>query len=148
VVARLLIDYWGRVAAAALAEYGGTIRYHLHPPVLRALGYRRKIAIGAWTDPVWRALARGKRLRGTRFDPFGRTAMRRLERDLVTEYEATVDEVLDGLSTDRLPIAVALCELPDQVRGFEDLKVQRADAMRQLRDRLLEEYRSRPGPSL
>ena len=146
-VARLLLDDSGRQAAAGLAEHGGTIRYHLHPPVLRALGYSRKIAVGAWTDPAWRALAMGKRLRGTRLDPFGRTAMRRLERDLVTEYEATVDVVLGGLSTDRLPIAVALCELPDQVRGFEDLKVQRVGEMRQHRDRLLAEYRSRPGPT-
>ena len=46
---------------------------------------------------AFRLLARLKRLRGTAFDPFGRTAERRIERRLLVEYEAMLDEVLHGL---------------------------------------------------
>lgn len=49
------------------------IKYRLHPPLLREHGLHSKISLGAWADPMFRVLARGKLLRGTRFDPFGRT---------------------------------------------------------------------------
>ena len=42
---------------------------------------------------AFRLLARLRLLRGTPFDPFGRTAERRAERRLIAEYEAVLDEI-------------------------------------------------------
>ncbi len=62
---------------------GARYRIHLHPPVLRALGMRRKLAFGRWFVPVLRMLRAGRRLRGTpRSTRSERTRVRRIERAL------------------------------------------------------------------
>ena len=81
--------------------------------------------MGTWAAPFFRLLARGKRLRGTPFDPFGRTRLRRLERALPGRYLAALEEALDGLTPERLDAAIALAALPDEVRGYEGLKLER-----------------------
>ena len=54
-------------------------RWKPHPPILRALGTRRKITLGPWFRPAYRVLREMRRLRGTMFDPFGHAAVRRVE---------------------------------------------------------------------
>jgi len=68
-------------------------------------------------------LARGKRLRGTALDPFGRTEERRLERRLIGEYEARIDELLAGVSMERHAIAVAIANVPGSIRGYGHVKL-------------------------
>ncbi len=133
-VARLLLDEDARDDINRIGT--GRVRYHLHPPVLRSLGVSRKIALGTWFDPALRTLARGKRLRGTMFDPFRWPEVRRTERQLPGEYRAAIDQVLRHLDRASLVRAVAIAELPDLVRGYEDLKLRR---VAQFRSRLARE---------
>ena len=91
--------------------------------MLRALGLDHKITIGAWAEPGIKALAKAKKLRGTRLDPFGRAEVRRVERELPGEYVAAIDAVLGRLSASNLAAAVALAGLADLVRGYEDIKL-------------------------
>ena len=77
---------------------------------------------GAWLFPALKVLARGKALRGTAFDPFGRTEERRLERRLIDEYEARVDELLAGVTPEKLPVAVAIAGVPAAIRGYGHVK--------------------------
>src|SRR5690606_26269704 len=71
--------------------------FHLSPPLLSridpATGRPRKYQIGGWIVGPMRLLARLKRLRGTRLDPFGWSEERRMERRLIEEYEASLDEL-------------------------------------------------------
>jgi indolepyruvate ferredoxin oxidoreductase len=69
------------------------------------------------------ALARGKRLRGTPLDPFGRTAIRRLERELRDSYREMVLRLAAGLTAQTYATAVAAAEAADLVRGYEDVKL-------------------------
>ncbi len=46
-----------------------------------------KTTFGPWMMNAFALLAKLKRLRGTAFDPFGRTEERRTERRLIGEYE-------------------------------------------------------------
>ncbi len=135
-VARLMIDPENLGEAQALAGSRGTVAWRLHPPLLKSLGLRRKIALPTWTRGFFRLLARGRFLRGTPLDPFGRTALRRIERALPAEFEAAIDRVLAGLSEARLEAAIRIAELPDQVRGYEDLTLRR---VAEYRARLQEE---------
>jgi indolepyruvate ferredoxin oxidoreductase len=130
-VARLMLDAGGMAAARALAVGELQFSWQLHPPALRALGLKRKIAVGSWAAPAVRALAAGKRLRGTVLDPFGRSRLRQLERALPAEYRAVVERLLIGLKPDRLDDAVAIAKLPLEIRGFEDLKLARANQYKQ-----------------
>jgi indolepyruvate ferredoxin oxidoreductase len=122
-VARLHLD--AALDARLRARFGEPIRvsWHLHPPLLRALGLRRKIEIGAWFAPAFKALRAMKGLRGTALDPFGHAAVRRVERELIGEYRGLVESALARLTPETHDVAVALAALPDEVRGFEDVKL-------------------------
>lgn len=114
---------------------GARASWKLHPPMLRALGMDSKITLGPRFAPALRALRSMKRLRGTKLDVFGLGEVRRVERELIPEFEQVVDALIDGLSTDTLALAVEIAELPDQVRGYEEIKLEN---VRRYRDRLAE----------
>jgi indolepyruvate ferredoxin oxidoreductase len=103
---------------------GAHLTYRLHPPVLKAMGRRKKVGFGPRTHVVLRALAKGKRLRGTWFDPFGHTRMRRLERQLGTHYEALVTGFVHTLTADSYDAALTAASAIDIVRGYEDVKMR------------------------
>jgi len=130
-VARLLTDAEGMAAAREVAGARGKIAWRLHPPLLRALGMKRKIAIGAWAAPAFRLLAKGKRLRGTLLDPFRWPRVRRVERELPAEYVRALDTALADLTAEKLDAVVALAELPDLVRGYEEIKLARVEQYRE-----------------
>ena len=122
-VARLSLD--PAVQATVRAQFGDGARmsYRLHPPVLRAWGMSRKLTLGPWFRPVFGALVAMRRLRGGRWDLFGYAQVRRVERALVREYRQVVDELIGSLTPDRHRVAVQIAELPDQVRGYEQIKL-------------------------
>ena len=129
-VARLVLDATGRVAVDEMLADGATLSYRLHPPILRELGMTRKLGLGTWADPALAALAAAKGLRGTWADPFGHTGVRRAERALPGEYRHALEGALEHLSVDNLADTVALAELPDLVRGYEHLKMDRVATFR------------------
>ncbi len=94
-VARLLLADESRAAAERVGGRGATITWRLHPPMLKALGRGSKLGVSEKVGrPMMVALAKAKRVRGTRFDPFGRTEMRRTERALIDEYGRQIDDEL------------------------------------------------------
>jgi indolepyruvate ferredoxin oxidoreductase len=110
---------------------GVKIRYQLHPPLLRAMGLKSKLAFGPWFDHAFRLLVRLKGLRGTGLDPFGRAEVRRVERALIGEYRGLVDKALVGLSPESHERAVRLANLPDVIRGYEDIKLRNVEKFRE-----------------
>jgi indolepyruvate ferredoxin oxidoreductase len=145
-VARLALE--PSLGAGLEAEFGPGARasWRLHPPVLRALGLKRKIALGPWFVPAFRVLRALRRLRGTPMDPFGRTRVRIAERELIEEYLGLVDHLIGRLSPATAALAVRLAELPDGVRGYEDVKMRTVEsyhqAMAELRAQLDEPPRT------
>ena len=129
-VARLLTEPAFEAHLAAEVPGGRKLRYRLHPPVLRALGRQKKIALGPWMRPVLRGLAKGKALRGTPLDPFGRTEVRRLERALRDEYRAMVLRLAGGLTAESYTTAVAAAEAAQLVRGYEGVKLANVEHYR------------------
>ncbi|MCR3721910.1 MULTISPECIES: indolepyruvate ferredoxin oxidoreductase family protein [Prauserella salsuginis group] len=113
-------------------EFGADARYQvqLHPPMLRAMGMSRKIGFGARSRSIFTLLRNARRLRGTGFDIFGRHPVRRMERELITEYRAAIDDALQYLTPDSLTTVVELAELPDQIRGYEQIKIDNVAAYR------------------
>lgn len=103
-------------------EYGSKakLRFHLAPPLFArekdARGRPVKKEFGAWMLPVFRVLAGMRGLRGTAFDLFGHTAERRMERQLIREFEAMLDSSLADLTT------AELRSLNERVSQFRDLR--------------------------
>ncbi|GAA3227337.1 indolepyruvate ferredoxin oxidoreductase family protein [Pseudonocardia petroleophila] len=129
-VARLLTDPAFEATLAAEVPGGTKRRYRLHPPVLKSLGRQKKIAFGPWMRPVLTTLARGRVLRGTPLDPFGRTGIRRLERELRDDYRAMVRGLAAGLTAENHATAVAAAQAADLVRGYEDVKLAHVERYR------------------
>ena len=126
-VARLLTDPSFRASIEETFEAVERVEFHLHPPLLRRFGLKRKIALGAWARPMLRLLASLRPLRGTALDLFGYSRHRRLERSLVDWYVGLVEQ---ALSLDK-ETAKLLCELPSEIRGYEGLKEASAAAAKQ-----------------
>ncbi len=127
-VARLLCE----TRRKAEAEFAGDLRltWHLAPPILTGTGSDgrpRKRAFGGWIERAFPLLAGLKGLRGTPFDPFGYSAERRMERDLIGRYEADLPRIL-GLAAGNSEAAAALLELPLAIRGFGPVKAATAEA--------------------
>jgi indolepyruvate ferredoxin oxidoreductase len=126
------------------------LNFHLAPPLLGdrdpRTGHLRKRSFGPMMLPVFRALARLRRLRGTPFDIFGRSEERRLERRLITNYQALVDEILARLSPANHSVAVELAALPLEIRGFGHVKEANLARAKEKETTLLARFRSAPSP--
>ena len=128
-------------------ERWDALEVHLAPPLLAekdSKGHLRKRRYGPWMLRAMRLLAPLKRLRGTAFDPFGRTAERRMERRLLTDYEALLDELVDGLDSDNHATAAELARIPQQIRGFGHVKEANVAYPKAAEAALLERWRARP----
>jgi len=125
-VARLYTD--GRFKAQIANQFEGAykLQISLAPPLFAGrdpvTGHLKKRVYGAWVLMGFGVLAKMKRLRGTPLDVFGYTRERRLERRLITDYEATVTRLLAGLGTDSHALAVEIAKLPLAMRGFGHIK--------------------------
>jgi indolepyruvate ferredoxin oxidoreductase len=139
-VARLYAetDFLDRVAAQFEGDY--SLHFHLAPPLLAKpdpnTGKVRKRKFGPWTMALFRWLARVRKLRGTRWDVFGRNQERRMERQLVADYAADVALLLERLDATTLPAATELANWPDQVRGFGPVKAKSVLAVQPHREAL------------
>ena len=132
-VARLHAD---AAFAAKIGEmFDGEVKlvHHFAPPILGktdAQGRPVKQAFGPWMHKALPWLAKLKFLRGTAFDPFGRTEERRTERALIQEYRASVEALLARLSKERLDTAVEIARLPLEIRGFGHVKAANLEKVR------------------
>ncbi|MGB8650056.1 MAG: indolepyruvate ferredoxin oxidoreductase family protein [Mycobacteriales bacterium] len=107
------------------------VTYNLHPPALRALGMDRKLQLGAWSRPALRLTARGRFLRGTAFDPFGRAEVRRVERELRASHTAMVERLIASLSEQTYATAAAAAGAAELVRGYEGVKLANVERYQQ-----------------
>ncbi len=115
---------------------GARVDYHLRPPVLRHLGLDRKLTFRRTAGPTFGALAGMRRLRGTPFDPFGRSSLRRLERQLRDGYETAVTGLCHSLDPATHARAVAIATLPEDVRGYGPVKEAAIQRLRSRPDAL------------
>ena len=144
-VARLL----GETHAKAAAEFDGDLKltYHLAPPMVSKIGADgrpMKKQFGAWMAKMFPMLAKMKGLRGTWFDPFGRTGERQMERALIREYEADMALLLTLVRDDTAEAALALTQLPLDIRGFGPVKEANARKAAKRREELLAVLRAEP----
>lgn len=151
-VARLYSDGSFRQQLAATFEKdsasGEKLRFefHLAPPLLAKrdphTGLPRKMSFGPWMMTAFGLLAKLKGLRGTAFDPFGRTEERRTERRLIADYDALIGEIVNRLTPENHALCVALAAIPEKIRGFghvkerhlKQAKAEEAELMARLRD--------------
>ncbi len=110
----------------ALYRNGYSVKYNLAPPLLAkrdpATGHLLKQQYGPWMLKAFGLLAKLKSLRGGPLDLFGKTEERRKERQMVEDYFALIAEIAGKLTRENYAAAVALAELPDEIRGYGHVK--------------------------
>jgi indolepyruvate ferredoxin oxidoreductase len=124
-VARLYTD--GEFQRALREQFEGEVEleFFMAPPVLsrgRDGQPPRKLRLGSWMMGAMKLLAHGRRLRGTALDVFGRTAERRMERELLRHYAERIQALLPALTPERLQLACEIAAVPLQMRGFGHVK--------------------------
>ncbi len=125
-IARLYTDGEFRRQLQEQFEGDYTLRFHLAPPLLAttdpSTGRPRKISFGPWMESLMRLLSHGRHLRGSMLDVFAWQAERRMERRLLTEFEALLALIARQLDANNDADALALVSLPEMVRGFGPVK--------------------------
>jgi indolepyruvate ferredoxin oxidoreductase len=128
------------------------LTFHLAPPLLarrnRTTGELVKMSFGPWMLTAFGVLAKLKFLRGTALDPFGYTAERRTERQLMRDYETLLDELTAKLSPENHDVAVGLAAIPEKIRGFGHVKQRHIAAAKADEAALLEQFRAGGGAPL
>lgn len=119
------------------------LQFHLAPPLLARrdphTGELKKSTYGPWIFKVFKLLARGKALRGTIFDIFGHTAERRMERQMLVDFEITMGKVLVQLTPQNHAVACQIAALPQTIRGFGHVKERNLQAARVTEEKLWEQ---------
>ena len=132
-VARLHTDATFLNQVNAMFEGDFKLNYHLAPPLMAKTndkGELQKQKFGPWMFTAFKLLARLKGLRGTPLDVFGRTAERHMERELIVEYKASIEQVLQTLAAENHALAVDIARLPDMVKGYGHVKERHVQAAR------------------
>ena len=142
-VARLFTDGAFRHQLDRAYEPGYKIRFYMAPPGSGA----KKRAFGPWLWPALRLLAKGRRLRGTRLDPFGWQGERQEERRLRHDYLALIEGVLAHLTPERHGAAVGLLAAVDAVRGFGHVKAAAIQAYDARLESLWQNFVQEPTPA-
>ena len=126
-------------------QFEGDYRIHLHlaPPLWarrNARGELQKRVYGPWMIRAFRVLASLRGIRGTWLDPFGHTAERREERDLIQRYRQTLRDVLERLTPARIETAVKIASVPEGIRGYGHVKQRHLRNARALDASLLRRF--------
>lgn len=145
-VARLYsqTDFVKRIADQFEGDY--KLTFHLAPPILNkadpVTGEPKKSLFGPWMMTAFKLLAKLKGLRGTAFDIFGYTDERKMERQLIADYEKTLDEVLSKLSAENYDLAVDIASIPEYIRGYGPVKHRHLIEAKKREAELLEKFRN------
>jgi len=145
-VARLYTDGSFKKKVESMFEGDYKLRFHLAPPLLAKrhseTGELTKSEYRAWVFGAFKMLAKLKFLRGGRLDVFGYTKERRVERQLISEYEQIIGELLVSLSADNHALAVRIASIPEDIRGFGHVKERNTEKAKAKQSELLALFRS------
>ncbi len=135
------VDY-DRAARDLGIDGAYSVTYHLHPPILRRMGLRRKLPMGKPYAVTFRALRSMRHLRGTPLDVFGRDPDRRTERAVIEEYEQLMNAQLGPRSKLSYGARVELAASALAIKGYGEIKEA---AVARWRDHVAE--LTAPGPT-
>ena len=120
------------------------LKFHLAPPLFSRrdfhTGELKKSTFGMWLLIAMKFLSRLKFLRGTIFDPFGKTRDRKMERQLIKDYELTLEKLLRGLSKKNHDVAIEIAKIPEMIRGYDLVKNRNVKSAKSQEKELLDDF--------
>jgi indolepyruvate ferredoxin oxidoreductase len=146
-VARLHTDKTFLNKVKSMFEGDITVKYNLAPPLLAKKddkGHLLKAEYGSYMRSAFGVMAKLKFLRGTAFDIFGYTQERKMERALIKEYEGMLEDLIQGLNTQNLALAVELASIPEMIRGYGHVKERHLEKARKVWDEKKAQWATQP----
>ncbi|MDC0737459.1 indolepyruvate ferredoxin oxidoreductase family protein [Cognatishimia sp. SS12] len=137
-VARMHLETREKAAKQFSGDF--KMKFHLAPPMLSKMGpggHPQKREFGEGMLRWFKLLAKLKSLRGTPLDVFGYTEERKMERALIKQYENDMAEVLPQQGDAAHDAAIALAELPMQIKGYGPVKAANEAKAAKRREELL-----------
>ena len=123
------------------------IKFHLAPPLFSPkdinTGKPRKITLGSWMLTIFSVMSKFKFLRGTFFDPFGKTKERKMERFLIKQYIDDLDLILENVNKKNIHLAIQITSIPEIIRGFGHVKEENINQAQEKREELLKSWHSK-----
>ncbi len=119
------------------------LTFHLAPPLLSSKndkGELTKTTYGPWMLTAFKVMAKFRGLRGSLIDVFGKTAERKMERQLREDYFAQVERMIGQLNATNYDIAVEIAALPEFIRGFGHVKEKSVHEVKSKEAKLLEQF--------
>ncbi len=148
-VARLFSDGSFRRQLETQFENWEKLEFHLAPPIMARrdpdTGKLRKQAFGPWMMRAFGWLAACRGLRGSWADPFARTEERRMEKALMADYMAVVDEIAASLTAGNRNEAILLAGWPERIRGYGHVRERSVKRSASDRAALLQAFRTASG---
>jgi indolepyruvate ferredoxin oxidoreductase len=145
-VARLYADSDFRKRIADQFEGDYKLTFHLAPPLMNPpdpiTGEAKKSVFGPWMMTAFSVLSKFKGLRGTAFDIFGYSDERKMERQLIADYEKMLEELISKAAADNYDVAVDLASIPEFIRGYGHVKHKHLVEAKKRETELLERFRN------
>lgn len=144
-VARQLTSETFRQQLSQQFEGDFELEFNLAPPLIarkdKHTGRPRKRIFNQKILPVFRLLAKMKTLRGTALDIFGWSEDRKLEKQIIRDYEADISFIEQALksennSSQRYSAAQQLAEIPGMIRGYGPVKEANYHKAQEIRQQL------------
>ena len=111
------------------------INFYLAPPLLKLgkdhQGRPKKIRFGPWMLKGFKLLARLRKVRGTVFDPFSYSADRKLDKQLLKDYQQLINHLVKALDKNNLGTYIQLAELPSEIRGYGPVREAAVEAIQE-----------------
>jgi indolepyruvate ferredoxin oxidoreductase len=105
------------------------LEFHMAPPIFAKKdkhGHLVKASYGPWMMGALNALAKFKALRGTPLDIFGYTQERKMERQMIADFEALLGRVAGKLNAANASAVADLLAAAEKIRGFGHVKEKAA----------------------
>ncbi|WP_031373647.1 indolepyruvate ferredoxin oxidoreductase family protein [Lysobacter antibioticus] len=121
------------------------LKFHLAPPLLAKKddqGRLIKQEFGPWVFTAFKWMAKLRKLRGSKLDIFGYTEERKMERQLIADYEQTVTGLLATLDGGNVDLAAEIASVPEHIRGYGHVKEAHLHKAKEREAELLKEYRN------
>lgn len=127
------------------------LKFNLAPPLFSKrhpdTGLPVKKEFGQWMLSAFKLMAKFKFLRGTKFDIFGYSEERQMERQLINDYRDQVSNLLTKINRDNLNVAVEIAELPQKIKGFGHIKERNIKEAKKHEVLLMNKFLTNPSDS-
>ena len=111
------------------------VKFNLAPPLFSKrdpiTGHLIKKEFGSYMMSVFGILAKFKGLRGGAFDIFGYTDERKMERQLINDYETLIEGLLNKLNDKNYDTAVEIAQTAQKLRGYGHVKENNVNTIKQ-----------------